>query len=145
MRNVSPDELRTAQIQRQHSQEMALRYLVAQKAKASETFSLDVVRETTDWFERDIDDAVRLRQTSIEQTSNGTVPVAVEEVITLDTAILLTEKIKGTPQTLHPMIKNKMTGMGITGVKSVDQAVQRLTPDQASELEDYIDSQVDGG
>lgn len=145
MRNVSPDELRTAQIQRQHSQEMAVRYLAANKSKASDKITLEVVEATTDWFENDINNAVRLRDVSIEQTSNGDVPVASEEVLSLDDAILLVEKIKGTPDAMHPMIKNKMTSMGVKGVRSVEDAVKQLTPAKATELEDYIDSQVDGG
>jgi hypothetical protein len=43
------------------------------------------------------------------------------------------------------MIQNKMTSMGITGVKSIDEAVQRMTVEQASSLEDFIDTKVDGG
>lgn len=51
------DPKETAAIQRQHSQEMALRYLTvrASQGKLPEDFKMDQLRTIIDWFQADID------------------------------------------------------------------------------------------
>ena len=58
------DPKESAQIQRQHSQEMALRYAAirAEKEMLPEPFKLGDLRAVIDWFEEDIAQSVALRQ-----------------------------------------------------------------------------------
>lgn len=60
------DPRESAQIQRQHSQEMALRYaaLRADKEMLPEPFTLADLRKVIDWFEQDIAQSVALRPTT---------------------------------------------------------------------------------
>lgn len=146
-RGPTPDELRTAQIQRQHSQEMALRYLTAQKAKASDSFPLDMVKEVTDHFEADIGNSIQLA--AFEEFATKTVvkgepaAAATNGSPSLDEALALVDKIKAAPTSLHPMIKVRLTAMGIKGVSSLEEAVAQLDKEQAKKLDDFIDSQID--
>lgn len=57
------DPRESAQIQRQHSQEMALRYAAirAEKEMLPEPFKLEDLRAVIDWFEKDIEQSVALR------------------------------------------------------------------------------------
>ena len=68
---ITGEDRRSAQIQRQHSQEMALRLLIqlgfddlGEDPDLNEVFSK--VKLFTDWFERDIGDAVALRMPTAE-------------------------------------------------------------------------------
>ena len=151
---MSPDELRTAQIQRQHSQEMAIRYAahVGKKPTASDAKDglykdhLNWLKLVIDWFEVDIKNAVAIResQVSTEVQPNGNEKVIPTElVLSLDAAMALKEKIEGAPETMHPMIKVKMGSMGVKGAKDLLSALGQLTPMQAEQLEDYIDAQFD--
>jgi hypothetical protein len=59
----SPEE--SAKMQRQHSQEMALRYAAirAEKEMLPEPFKLADLKSVIDWFEKDIADSTALRAT----------------------------------------------------------------------------------
>lgn len=71
----------TAAIQRQHSQEMALRYLAIQQSrgKVNDAFTLDGLKAIVDWFELDIQNAPQvygepLARKDSERTGTSDVP-----------------------------------------------------------------------
>jgi hypothetical protein len=142
---MNPDEIRTAQIQRQHSQEMALRlvHTIVSRLPAKEVPSFEqawgFVVGLTDDFERDIKNAVAFREArkdvNKDVKSNGN---PTEVVIDDIQAKKIVTVIKETDTALHPMIKNKMTSMGIKGINNLERAVKQLTPEKAEDLRDYI-------
>lgn len=68
--NQTANKNRNGSIVRQHSQEMSLRYLVAQ----GKPFDLNDVKEVTDWFVEDVEG------TEMPFKRNGSKPVTEEEI-----------------------------------------------------------------
>lgn len=145
----TPSE-RNARIQRQHSQEMALRYaaMVVASAKGDEMIDAPTLdnsfRAVIDWFEEDISHSIQLRTSvpRLAEATNGEGSVGNSPGLSSEQVEALVAKIKATPQALHPMIKVKMTGMGVTSTKSLQGAVEQLSSVKAVELETYIDEQI---
>src|SRR6266496_505545 len=133
------EDERGARIQRQHSQEMAIRYA----ALLGEVPSLDKhLKGLIDWFEDDISHSIQLREASPAESPNGGSSDGDAVPLSADQVEMLVTKIRETPNTLHPMIKVWMTGKGVTSTRSLESAVAQLSSTSADELSEYIDSQI---